>query len=85
MWPLALASTVGVLAQMGSPQGTRTPAPRLGFDLMKVRVLISGLARAVDAAMELPTRPKTKSPAAKSSLLHLAIDLAFGGNVAYCC
>ena len=53
MWSLALASTctVGVLAQMGSIQGARTPAPRLGVDLMKVKVLISGLTGVVDAAI----------------------------------
>ena len=73
MWSLALASTVGVLAQMGGPQGARTPAPRLGFDLMKVKVLISGLTGVVDAAnspaIKTPTRSKTKSPAAKKLLV----------------
>ena len=54
MWSLTLASTVGVLAQMGSPQGARTPAPRLGFGLMKVKVMISGLTGVVDAAIKIP-------------------------------
>ena len=64
MWPwsLALASTGGALAQMGSPQGARTPAPRLGFDLTKVKVLISGLTGVVDAAIKNPTRSKNKTP-----------------------
>ena len=46
---------------MGSPQGARTPAPRLGFDLMKVKVLILGLTGVVDAAI--------KNPGNKNSLL----------------
>ena len=85
MWSLALASTVGVLAQMGGPQGARTPAPRLGFDLMKVKVLISGLTGVVDAAIKIPTRSKTKSPAAKSKLLYPKLALAFDGKAIYCC
>ena len=68
---------------MGSPQGAWTQAPRLGFDLMKVEVLISGLAGVVDAAIKNPTRSKTKSPAAKSKLLYPAIALAFDGKAIY--
>ena len=86
MWSLALASAVGVLAQMGSPPGARTPAPRLamGFDLMKVKVLFSGLTGVVDAAMQIPTRSKTKSPGAKSKLLYPPIASAFDGKAMYC-
>ena len=55
----------GMLAQMGGPQSARAPAPGFGFDLMEVKVLISGLAGvvAIDAAIKKPTRSKTKSPA----------------------
>ena len=40
---LTCARARGALAQMGSPPGALAPAPRLGFDLMKVKLLISGL------------------------------------------
>ena len=69
---------------MGSPQGARTPAHRLGFGLMKVKVLFSGLTGVVDAAIKIPTRSKTKSPAAKSKLLYATRALAVGGNAIYC-
>ena len=68
---------------MGSPQGARTPAPRLGFGLMRAKVLISGLTGVVDAAIKIPTRSKTKSPAAKSKLLYPARALAVDGNALY--
>lgn len=44
--PLTCAQARGVLAPMGVPPGARTPAPRLGFGLMEVKVLISGLTAA---------------------------------------
>ena len=53
---------------MGSPQGAWTPTPRLGFDLVRVNVLISGLTGVVDAAIKIPTRSKAKSPAAENRL-----------------
>ena len=52
----------------------------MGFDLMNVKVLISGLTGVVDAAIQIPTRSKTKSPAAKSKLLYSTIALAFDGK-----